>query len=120
MCTYNIHIDDNKASMLQTQFKNDNAVQLWMQHQIDMLVSQQIASMISETKKHTNNCDHHDSLSGMTPTDLSCKDLTDEHITEDYDLTSFEESSFVKECVDAFDDNVSKIEKEYATASQSA
>lgn len=37
-----------------------------------------------------------------------------------YDITSFEDEGFVQECLEAFDENVAKIEKGYAVKSKSA
>ena len=39
MCTYNIQIDDSKATVLQTRFKDSRSVEVWMQLQIDMLIA---------------------------------------------------------------------------------
>ena len=39
MCTYNIHIDDRKASVLQTRFKDNHSVELWMQQQVEILIA---------------------------------------------------------------------------------
>lgn len=37
-----------------------------------------------------------------------------------YSITSFEDEMFVQECLEAFDENVAKIEKGYAVTSKSA
>lgn len=43
-----------------------------------------------------------------------------EDISNKYDITSFEDDSFASECLEAFDESVSRIEKEYAVTSKSA
>lgn len=35
-----------------------------------------------------------------------------------YDITSFEDEGFVKECLEAFDENVTYIEKDYSITSK--
>ncbi len=84
MCTYNIHIDDNKASLLQTKFKDRESVEKWMQQQIDMLVKQQVALISAKANKQTTRSYKHDALCGMLATDASYEELRDEYVSEKY------------------------------------
>lgn len=84
MCTYNIHIDDNKASVLQTRFKDQQSVEQWMQQQIDILVKQQLASINAKAKRPATRPYRHDALCGMLSTDASYKELRDEYVSEKY------------------------------------
>lgn len=84
MCTYNIHIDDNKASLLQTKFKDRESVEKWMQQQIDMLVKQQVALISAKANKRTTRSYKHELLCGMLSTDVSYEELRDEYISEKY------------------------------------
>ena len=55
MCTYNIQIDDNKASMLRTCFKDNYSVEQWMQQQMEILIAQIIKhSSVGEDHSWTN------------------------------------------------------------------
>lgn len=62
MCVYYIHIDDNKASVLQAKFKDHESVEQWMQQQIDMLVEQQVALISAKVKTLTTRSYKHDAL----------------------------------------------------------
>lgn len=84
MCTYNIHIDDNKASLLQTKFKDRESVEKWMQQQIDVLVKQQVALINAKAKKQVTRSYKHDALCGMLSSDESYKELRDEYVSEKY------------------------------------
>lgn len=42
-----------------------------------------------------------------------------ENVQNNYDITSFEDEGFVQECLEAFDENVTNIEKDYAVTSNS-
>lgn len=84
MCVYNIHIDDNKAFMLQTKFKDRESVEQWMQQQIDVLVKQQLALINADTKTLVTRSYKHDALCGMLSTDASYEELRDEYISEKY------------------------------------
>lgn len=84
MCTYNIHIDDNKASLLQTMFKDRESVEQWMQQQIDMLVKQQVALINAKREMSPTKSYSHEVLCGMLATDASYEELRDEYVSEKY------------------------------------
>lgn len=89
MCIFNIHIDDNKASLLQTKFKDHESVEQWMQQQIDMLVKQQVALISAKAKKPTTRSYKHDALCGILLTSASYEELRDEYVSEKYGVLEY-------------------------------
>ena len=84
MCIYNIHIDDNKASVLQTKFKDRESIEQWMQQQIDMLVKQQLALISTKREMSPTKSYSHEALCGMLSTDALYEELRDEYVSEKY------------------------------------
>lgn len=50
MCTYSISVDDNVLEKVRTVLPNNEAVETWMQSQMDILLQQLAESLTDKTK----------------------------------------------------------------------
>lgn len=81
MCTFNFSLSDASIDRIRPAFKDDAAVQAWLQEQLEMLVMQYKVTPLEE-KPHTHSLSHLRGIfanSGMTD-----KQLRDEYLNEKY------------------------------------
>ena len=84
MCTYNIQIDDRKASVLQTRFKDNHSVELWMQQQMEILIAQMMKTD-SAQGAHSRSTRHSlSSLRGVCKSGLTDQQALNEYIADKY------------------------------------
>lgn len=90
MCTYSISIKDSIVDTIRPSFKDDNAIQEWMQQQIESLVAKFVLDKKTETMQPVaetkDSVYQHDILCGIFSKDSDLESLRESYIEEKYGL----------------------------------
>lgn len=84
MCTFNLKIEDSVVDKIRPAFKDDSAMQEWMQQQLDMLVVQYVQRMPQRLQEKTSPSHSLSHLRGVFTSAKTDEQLMDEYLQEKY------------------------------------